>query len=253
MIARGTIGGLAWSAAVNGDNGPEAGACFSSFIGSPGAAARSAGQLMSVCAPNVDTLVGAPSPNPAELTGGSDRANDTTYDSELGRVAADVTYLELTFTDGQQLKLTPVTWRGHRYVAWVVPASMTIASLTAHLGGPRYDSGQTSTAVPYDPPDGIPMFGLWYEPGQAMPPTASGVIGGGTHDGRAWSASAYEGPWGTCFVQSPGDSECVQAARLGTTQVLGGWDSNPAFAVFGSVAPDVKTMIITLSDAQPSE
>ncbi len=37
--------------------------------------------------------------------------------------------------DGQQFKLVPVTAGGHRYVAWMAPLSMTIASVTAHLGG----------------------------------------------------------------------------------------------------------------------
>ena len=40
----------------------------------------------------------------------------------LGAVAPDVAYFVLAFTDGQQLKLIPVTVRGHRYVAWVAPA-----------------------------------------------------------------------------------------------------------------------------------
>lgn len=85
----------------------------------------------------------------------------------LGAVAPDVTYFVLAFTDGQQLKLIPVTVQGRRYVAWVAPASMTVASLAAHLGSPNFDSGQIATAIPFDPPGRAPSFGRWLKPGQA--------------------------------------------------------------------------------------
>ena len=68
-----------------------------------------------------------------------------------------MTYFIVTFTDGQQLKLIPVTAHGHRYIAWIAPLSMTVASVVAHLGGPYSDSGQTATAVPFDLPGQVPV------------------------------------------------------------------------------------------------
>jgi len=79
----------------------------------------------------------------------------------IGEATADVTYLIVTFTDGQRLKLIPVTVGGRRYVAWMAPLSMTVDSVTAHLGGPYSDSGQTATAVPVERPGKPPAFGRW--------------------------------------------------------------------------------------------
>jgi hypothetical protein len=77
----------------------------------------------------------------------------------VGEVAPDVTYFIVVFTDGQQLKLLPVTVGGHRYIAWMAPLSLPVDSVTAHLGGPYSDSGQTASAVPFQSPGGPPVFG----------------------------------------------------------------------------------------------
>jgi hypothetical protein len=206
--------------------------------------------MSSSCGQDLQTLVSYSAPDPAGFTAGTGTVSGgtTTYVSALGAVAPNVTYLVLDFTDGQQLKLIPVTFQGHRYAAWVAPASMTVARLTAHLGSAHADSGELSTAIPYNEPDGLPVFGLWLKTGQAVPPTASGVIGGGTANGHVWSEIAYEGPWGTCFVFTSGNSECIPIARLGTTELLGGWGGNPAEPVFGAAAPGVARLVIGLSD-----
>jgi hypothetical protein len=128
---------------------------------------------------------------------------------------------------------------------------MTVARLTAHLGSAHVDSGQTITAVPYITPGGLPLIGLWLKPGQSAPPTATGIIGGGAHDGHVWSETAYEGPWGTCFVAVPGDLSCVPVGRLGTTEMFGGWDGNPAGPagpMFGAAPAGVARLRITLSN-----
>ena len=207
---------------------------------------------MTSCGADLQTLVSYSAPDPVGFTAGTGTASGgtATYTSALGAVAPDVTYLVLDFTDGQQLKLIPVGYHGHRYVGWVAPASMTVARLTAHLGSPHADGGQTVAAIPYNEPGGLPVFGLWLKPDQAPPPTASGVIGGGTENGRVWSVIAYEGPWGTCFAFSTAGLGCQAAARLGTTDVIGigSWGASPAAAVYGSAAPGVARLRVTLSD-----
>jgi hypothetical protein len=79
----------------------------------------------------------------------------------VGEAAPDATYFIVTFTDGQQLKLLPVTVGGHRYIAWMAPLSLAVDSVVAHLGGPYSDSGQTATAVPVERPGRPPAFGRW--------------------------------------------------------------------------------------------
>jgi hypothetical protein len=87
--------------------------------------------------------------------------NDGVTATTVGEATADVTYFIVTFTDGQQLKLLPVTVAGHRYIAWMAPLSLAVDSVVAHLGGPYSDSGQTATAVPVERPGRPPVFGRW--------------------------------------------------------------------------------------------
>jgi hypothetical protein len=178
-------------------------------------------------------------------------SDDNTTATVVGEASADVTYFIVTFTDGQQLKLIPVTAGGHRYIAWMAPLSMTIASVTAHLGGPYSDSGQTASAVPFQQPGWPPEFGLWQQEGDTAPPRDTQVIAAGAANGQAWKVTAYEGPWGTCFVPSPSDNggmECFPDARPGTTDVVGGWGGTGAQPVFGSAAPGAARVAIALSD-----
>jgi hypothetical protein len=174
--------------------------------------------------------------------------NGTTV-TTVGEAAGDVTYFIVTFADAQQLKLLPVTVGGHRYVAWMAPLSMTIDSVVAHLGGPYFDSGLTATAVPFEQPGGPPVIGLWQPAGQAVPPRGTRVIGAGTVGGP-WRVTAYEGPWGTCFVTDPIGSECVPAARLNTTKILGWAGVSPIERGFGSAAPGVASVRVTLSNGK---
>jgi hypothetical protein len=175
-------------------------------------------------------------------------------EATVGPVGTDVVYLVLTFTDGQRLKLVPVTVDGRRLVAFVAPLSMTIASVTAHLGTAGHDNGQTETAIPFSLPGQLPLFVLWQRPGQAAVPRASRVIASGVADGRAWSLTAYVGPWGTCFVPDPpGTTECEESLpSAATTNILGSWDgSAPGWqVVYGSAAPGVASVAVTLSNGK---
>ena len=183
---------------------------------------------------------------PAAFTGLSD---DGTTETTVGEATQDVAYFIVNFTDGQQLKLIPVTVGDHRYIAWMAPLSMRIQYVVAHLGGPYVDDGQIAVAVPFEQPGQPPAFGLWQD-GQGGPPTDTQVIGHGTTGGHAWKATAYEGPWGTCFVTDPSGSECWQAQVLNTTTILGWGSASPAELAFGSAAPGVASLRVTLSNGK---
>ena len=231
VIAEGHIGASRWQATFSG-------LCFTTTV-SPGASGGGSA-LGGGCG-------GLPSPgaDPADFQTFSDGTTEAT----LGSAAADVTYFVLTFTDGQQLKLIPVSWQGTRYVAWAVPASMTIASITAHLGGPTFDSGQQATAIPLSLPGKPPMFGIWLRAGQPVPPRATTIITG-TAGAQSWAVTAYEGPWGTCWTDNRDGSGCATAAPATTTAIPA--RSIPGYAelVYGQAAPAVSYLVVTLTDGR---
>jgi hypothetical protein len=75
------------------------------------------------------------------------------------------------------------------------------------------------------------VFGSWQQPGERVPPRASGVIGGGQTAGNVdWSASAYVGPWGACMDYTAGDVRngsgaggyyCIPVTSVSSVTVLG--------------------------------
>jgi hypothetical protein len=176
-------------------------------------------------------------------------SKDGTTETTVGETTQDVAYFLIDFTDGQQLKLIPVTVGGHRYIAWMAPLSMTIQYVVAHLGGPYNDSGQIGVAVPFEQPGQPPVFGRWQPANTATPPPATKVIGHGTTGGHAWKVTAYAGPWGTCFVTDPIGSQCVPA-DLGQTAILGWGTVSPVERGFGSAAPGVASVRVSLSNGK---
>ena len=248
VIAAGTVGSVRWQVAVDGPgkaNPVPADTC--TVVTLP---RTLGGQFGPNCLdPNAagsDTSAASP----VVFSGGSSTGivSGPLY-YVTGQASDRVTYLIVTFTDGQQLKLIPVSADGIRYFAWVAPTSMAVASVVAHLGSPYSDSGQTETAIPFNLPGQLPSFGLWQKPGQATPPRASAVLGRGTVGGRAWSVTAYEGPWGTCVATSSGPtatSECWND-RLAMTEVIMGQFGGPG-AIVGSAAPGVALVKVTFSD-----
>jgi hypothetical protein len=244
IIAEGTVGTNRWRVAVtvpgSPNSAPADGPCYTvSLTAQLGLDGENCGAL----SPPSATELNSKSPVMFTSNGGG------TATMMLGQVSGDVTYLIVTYTDGQQLKLLPVTVTGQRYVAWVAPVHMRIASVAVHLGTPYADSGQFASITPFYQPGGIPLFGLWQLPGQTAPPRDSVVIGSGTSDGHAWKATAYEGPWGTCVVPTAGSTECTALPRLTTTAVLGGFGpAGTPVPGWGSAAPGATTVRIALSD-----
>jgi hypothetical protein len=241
-VAQGTIGGAWWQVTVRqpgAANPVPSDDCVSFSLSTQGTSA---------C-----TDIGLDLSQPGDLPAGFTVLAKGSTEATVGQVANDVDYLVLTFTDGQQLKLIPATLSGYRYVAWAAPESMTIATVVAHLGAANFDSGDTATTVPFDLPGQPPVFGLWQMEGQAAGPRAEATIGAGTDDGRVWSAAAYEGPWGTCFVPAQGGSFCLPVQGLTSTEVLGGWGGSPAEPSFGSAAPGVAFVKVKLSNGKSAE
>ena len=250
LVAEGTVAGASWQLSVSGPgpaNAVAGDSCYTyNYAG--------ADTIVSGCADLSSGLFDqVRSGDPAAFTG----MNDGRANVVVGVAADDVTYYIVTFTDGQRLKLLPVTVTGHRYVAWITPVKLTVATVEAHLGGPYNDSGQVETATPFAVTGGLPLFGLWQKEGQSAPPRDTGVLGSGRASGQSWKLTAHEGPWGTCVVGPAGEFECVPVARLTHTGVLGIVRTGPSSGIlgigWGSAAPGVTRVKITLSGGQTTE
>jgi Sigma-70 region 2 len=149
---------------------------------------------------------------------------------------------------GSTLTLHPATVWGVRMVAFAIPIGAPVVSATAYSG-----RGEIATAIPFNAADGMAFFGTWLRPGQHGLARASGRIGSGSYLGRAWSATAYLGPWGVCLVgqAGTGTSSCmhaISAAGLGTGVMF--WtDGVPAVAV-GSAGQSVARIMVTSPDGK---
>jgi hypothetical protein len=246
MIAQGAMGSGRWQVTVIGPgagNPVPADPCFTVSL-------YGVSEVMSGCADLPAVPAGSlNSGDPALFTWVSDGVTEAT----MGEAATDVAYFVVSFTDGQQLKLTPVTAHGQRYVAWIAPVSMTVASVAAHLGGPYSDSGQVASAVPFERSGQAPVFGAWQQPGQRVPPRASGVIASGESSHRVpWSAVAYVGPWGSCLVINKEGFDCLPFGPVSSVAILGPLTSSvPGLRVFTGAAPAGVTKVkVTFADGK---
>ena len=239
VVAQGQVGTTPWHATI-GHPGQDGTAELYFCLGT---ADRNCDPSLAL-SPSI--LIGPSGADPVSTVTGSD-VNGTYF--VLALVARNVPYLVISVTGGEQLKLIPVTTDGHRFVAWAVPKSMSVTRVTAHLGGPYTDDGQTLSTVPFEPAgQPLPNLSLWLKPDQAAPRRAQGVIGSGLNDGQHWRATAYEGPWGTCVVLNAAATYCLPVSRFTTTGVIG-WGGPPAPAI-GSAAPGVAFVRVGLSNGQ---
>jgi hypothetical protein len=118
-----------------------------------------------------------------------------------------VSYVTVRLGNGTVLTLHPVTVYGTRVIAFAFPGNAAIVNAIAYS---RH--GEISTAVPFNNPAALLVyFGVWLKPGQHGISRASGLIGSGTADGSAWSASADLGPWGFCVITSWADVKAASA------------------------------------------
>jgi hypothetical protein len=239
VIALGTIGGTRWSVSISDSY---AGGCISGTVG--------AEDIATGCYQS-GTLFPVVSEGPLILQGSS----NGDYVVAAGGVAAGVRYVVLTLTDGQQLKLIPVALGGHRYIAFATPAAVQVTKGTAYLG-----NGQELTAIPFDPPGfGIPWFGRWTSPGQREPQPVTAVVGSGRTDGKAWSVTAFIGPWGTCLQGNVAGNPnagaaCWPSAQMTSTELdttLGdrlNYGPYRPLIVVGSAASAVTEVKVTLTN-----
>ena len=236
-IGAGAIGKVQWQVTIESPGTANAEYCFTFTSDTAGITGPDCGQVPDLAgsAPGVPAVLDS-------LGGG------TAPTAVLGVSTADVAYYIVTFTDGQQLKLIPVTAGGHRYFAWAAPASMAIASVDAHLGGPYNTSGQVASTVPFNQPGQLPDFALWHGPGlPAAPPRAAAVLHG-TNSSGSWKITVYQGPWGTCAVGVPGGAYCMPYGRVTTTEIAGIWGGGQAGGGLGFAAPGTAKVSLTMSD-----
>jgi hypothetical protein len=239
VIALGTVGGGSWEISAEKPDGQQGKSalpqCFDISLGRPGATGvGSSRPAMVGCG-----LTEAASQEPATFTG-FNGFGDGLNAAAIGTVAPDVTYIMVTLADGQQLKLIPVSAYGERLVAYVTPLDDQVVKAVAYLG-----NGQYLTAVPFRQPGSVGLFGLWLSPGDKAPPTDSAVLTTGTAE-DIWSqkVTAYEGPWGTCWVIGRGDSACVAAGGLKETSVLG--YTGDRLVIWGSAAEEIGRIVVTV-------
>jgi hypothetical protein len=224
LIASGTADGRRWTVTA-GKPGP-GGQCFTAVL-TP-TSLRSCG-----------AVTGPSESDPVAFAGTSDRFTD----AESGPVSAAVSYVTVRLADGTLLTLHPVRVYGTRYVAYAVPTRAVISRITAYSA-----RGEIAAAVPFHGPDGSVTVSLWLRPGQTGLPRATHLVGSGTVGGRAWSVTAYVGPWGECVVTPSGSSSggCVPVSKPRGTSVIGS-ASGPLVVVYGSAAADVEHVVITLA------
>jgi hypothetical protein len=169
----------------------------------------------------------------------------------IGQVRADVQYVVVTLADGTQLKLIPVTVHGARYVAFPSPGTVPVMSATVYLA----DGGQGGTAIPFNAPDGVPMFAAWLQPGQHPQSQLRQVVASDSSPGQPWSLTAYAGPWGICLVESGATgtitataTACMVAAPRNVTEILGSFGGGLPQVFYGSAPAAVSMLQITLND-----
>jgi hypothetical protein len=168
-----------------------------------------------------------------------------------GTVNRSVTRIAISLPDGQSLSLKPVTWKGYRWVAVVIPARVRIVRAVAYAG---------NTELGYAVPFGNTELDTWWRPGQAGPARLAKSIGAGVIGGVTWRYEADLGPWGYCYLV-PGGSDCIDTTSdaglvpTGKLVSLLGCEplgnGNPATAPtsgFAAAAPQVLKVVLNYTD-----
>jgi hypothetical protein len=119
---------------------------------------------------------------------------------DFATVRADVTDVEIAYSNGQMLTAFPravFASRYARYVAFAAPFDAAVTRITAFS-----KRGAIAYAVPFTASADIGItVERWLRPDQQpLPQPAHYLAGTGVTDGRRWRDTVYVGPWGTCFV-----------------------------------------------------
>jgi hypothetical protein len=226
LIASGTVDGKHWAVTAEKPG--------------TGGAARDAQCFMALSMRDCGPVTAPSNSAPVAFLGSSSGPTDSAY----GPVSAAVSYVTVRLADGTVLTLHPVSMYGTRYVAFAVPLHMVINKITAYAA-----HGEMASAIPFNSPDGSADVGLWLRPGQTGLRRAAHLIGSGGADGRAWSVTAYVGPWGECVLTRAGgdiSSGCNPVSSPQGTLLLGSSSGSPGME-YGSASADVQHVVITVT------
>jgi hypothetical protein len=240
LIAYGAVDGTRWQITVETQPTFSQGFCMSTGSG-----------------PASQTCV-ANTPEAANNSG--DPASFSSYEgwgrfsADLGTVASDVSYLKVSFSNGQTLTLYPVAIypsRFARFVALMAPYNAAVTSVTAYS---RH--GALGYAIPFTAEGSIGL-NRWLRPGQAaLPRPAKYLIGSGAVNGTRWHEYAWIGPWGTCTGGAGGGSTCFArtGSLLSPRQLADSFGlsvgAGNTYFVYGEAAPSVGYLIVTGSDGR---
>jgi hypothetical protein len=165
-----------------------------------------------------------------------------------GEVAANVTHVTVTLTNGTLLTLQPVTVYGDRYVAFAAPTG-AVVQVTAYSR-----RGEIARAFPFAPdgPDWFLDTG-WLRPGQHELAPVTAVVGSGRYTGGtglfqgSWSVVLQQGPWGVCETLTGEDGLCgpgQPGPRRAGAQVV---YKNGRYEICEGLTPlDVTRVVLTL-------
>jgi hypothetical protein len=119
-----------------------------------------------------------------------------------GPVSPQVAYLTMRLAGGTTYRLSPVAWRGHRYVALVVPWNLQVTRFTVYS---RH--GELAFAIPFHDPGEFPRVVSWLRAGTPVPAVTSATVAHGLDSigGGFWSVQVQIGPWGTCLQDYGGN------------------------------------------------
>ena len=185
------------------------------------------------------SIAPATAAQPINFEGMGGTAGSTPDDVSFGVVWAGLASARVTLSDGTVLTLRPTEIDGLRFVAFAAPSSLTVASVTAY----EADGGEIATAIPYQPPGGLPNFGSWQKPGQPLPARLNGTFPVAAATAQPSQVGAHLGPWGTCLYVG-GDGYCYIPPWSPATGPFG-------FAgtyVVGTAANSVSYLIVTPKD-----
>ena len=236
LISSGTINGQRWSIRADrpGTGGAQPGQqnIIVTGVGALGGTDLSVPALGTEASPGPVSLIGSTFGKAAQV--------------QVGAVQADVSYVTVRLGNGTVLTLHPASVYGTRAVAFAMPMGATITEVAAYS-----QHGELAFSVPFNWPGGMAWVISWLQPGQVTAPRVSGVVGSGKVHGKAWSATAYLGPWGTCVgltsAGAPPGGLCVQDPPAGTAVATIDPGSTPEVA--GGIAPDsVARVVVTQPD-----
>ena len=236
LISSGTINGQRWSIRADrpGTGGAQPGQqnIIVTGVGALGGTDLSVPALGTEASPGPVSLIGSTFGKAAQV--------------QVGAVQADVSYVTVRLGNGTVLTLHPASVYGTRAVAFAMPMGATITEVAAYS-----QHGELAFSVPFNWPGGMAWVISWLQPGQVTAPRVSGVVGSGKVHGKAWSATAYLGPWGTCVgLTSAGalpGGLCVPGLPAVTAVATLDPGSTPEVA--GGIAPDsVARVVVTQPD-----